>query len=75
MENPRVLVGCPTSFHKEYALKQYTEAVKNLNYKKGDFPVAEKFAQQTISIPLYPELTDQEINYIGQTITAFFAQN
>ena len=36
MENPRVLVGCPTSSHKEYALKQYAEAVKNLDYKNYD---------------------------------------
>ena len=33
---PKVLVGCPTSFHKEYALKQYAEAVKNLDYKNYD---------------------------------------
>src|SRR3989344_5141016 len=36
MENPRVLVGCPTSFHKEYALNQYAEAVKSLNYDNYD---------------------------------------
>ncbi len=36
MELPRVLVGCPTSFHKEYALKQYAEAVKNLDYGNYD---------------------------------------
>ena len=33
---PRVLVGCPTSFHKEYALKQYAEIVKSLDYKNYD---------------------------------------
>ncbi|MEK6862620.1 MAG: hypothetical protein AABW57_00440 [Nanoarchaeota archaeon] len=32
----RVLVGCPTSFHKEYALKGYAEAVKSLDYKNYD---------------------------------------
>ena len=46
---------------------------KQLNYHQGSLPVAEKFAQQTISLPLYPELTDEEINYIGQSITAFLA--
>ena len=32
----KVLVGCPTSFHKEYALKQYTDSVKKLTYKNHD---------------------------------------
>ena len=33
---PKILVGCPTSFHKEYALQQYAESVKSLTYKNHD---------------------------------------
>ncbi len=33
---PRILVGCPTSFHKEYCLEEYAEAVKNISYKNYD---------------------------------------
>ena len=33
------------------------QAYKNLNYKKGDFPVAEKHAEEILSIPLYPEIS------------------
>jgi GT2 family glycosyltransferase len=33
---PKVLVGCPTSEHKEYCLKEYAEAVKNLSYPNYD---------------------------------------
>ena len=29
----KILVGCPTSEHKEYCLKEYIEAIKNLSYK------------------------------------------
>ena len=36
MKNPKVLVGCPTSFHKEYALKEYADAVKSLDYNNYD---------------------------------------
>lgn len=36
MTNPKVLVGCPTSFHKEYCLKLYADAVKNLSYGNCD---------------------------------------
>ena len=34
--NQRILVGCPTSFHKEYALKQYAESIKSLTYKNHE---------------------------------------
>jgi len=36
MQQPKILVGCPTSFHKEYCLKQYAEAVKSLTYPNYD---------------------------------------
>lgn len=32
----KVLVGCPTSFHKEYCLAEYANAVKGLSYKNKD---------------------------------------
>jgi len=32
----KILVGCPTSFHKEHALNEYVEAVKNLTYDNYD---------------------------------------
>ncbi len=35
-EPPKVLVGCPTSHHKGYCLKEYAEAVKSLTYKNYD---------------------------------------
>ena len=33
---PKILVGCPTSFHKEYALEAYAKAIKSLTYKNFD---------------------------------------
>jgi GT2 family glycosyltransferase len=33
---PKVLVGCPTSSHKEYCLKQYVKAVRSLTYSNYD---------------------------------------
>jgi len=33
---PKILVGCPTSFHKEYALEEYAKAVKSLTYSNYD---------------------------------------
>ncbi len=48
------------------------ECSKNLGYKKGDFPMTESFANQMISLPIYPELSDSEIEYVVDNIKNFF---
>tara|TARA_B100000953_G_scaffold284660_1_gene264590 strand:+ start:751 stop:1851 length:1101 start_codon:yes stop_codon:yes gene_type:complete len=48
------------------------EASKNLGYKKGDFPIAEKQAKKILSLPIYPELKNSEIKYIVVCIKKFF---
>lgn len=40
------------------------ECYKELSYKKGDFPVAEKCCEEVFSLPLYPELTEEEIKHV-----------
>jgi dTDP-4-amino-4,6-dideoxygalactose transaminase len=39
-----------------------------LKHKKGDFPEAEKAAKHTIAIPVYPDLTKEEMDYIITSI-------
>ena len=48
------------------------KAYKHLNYKEGDFPVAEKLANQSLSLPIYPGLKEDEINYICDSVLEFF---
>ena len=40
-------------------------------FRPGDFPVSEKYYGRTISIPLYPSLTDLEIETVVKDINAF----
>lgn len=42
-----------------------------LKYKKGDFPVAEKIADRILSIPIYPELTKEEVKKIIDSVNSF----
>ncbi len=44
------------------------EAYQNLGYQAGDFPCAEQAANQEISLPIYPELTADQIDFIVQTV-------
>lgn len=44
----------------------------NLGYQKGDFPVAERASKEILSLPLYPELTWEEIEKVAETIKKFF---
>lgn len=47
------------------------EAYKDLGYTKGDFPITEKYAKEILSLPMFPELTEEEIEYISKTIRNF----
>lgn len=43
-----------------------------LGYKKGDFPVAEKVSKEIIALPIYPEITVDEVEYVCETIKNFY---
>ncbi|GCC50615.1 UDP-4-amino-4, 6-dideoxy-N-acetyl-beta-L-altrosamine transaminase [Chryseotalea sanaruensis] len=45
---------------------------KKLGWKKGDFPLAEKYYERCLSIPMYPSLTDEEQDYVIEKIKSFF---
>jgi len=47
-------------------------AYKFLNYKVGDFPVAEKIANEIISLPFFIGIQDTELEYVCEKIIRFF---
>ncbi len=48
------------------------ECYQTLGYHKGDFPVSEQLSQEVLSLPIYPELTPDQLQYVVDTIKAFF---
>lgn len=46
-------------------------AYSDLNYVAGDFPVCERIAAQELSLPMFPELTDSQIEAVGQAVGEF----
>ena len=60
-------LGIGTEIHYPIPL-HLQEAYKYLGYKNGDFAQTEKAAKEILSIPIYPELTDTEIETVAQKI-------
>jgi dTDP-4-amino-4,6-dideoxygalactose transaminase len=55
----------PVPFHLQ-------ECFKDLGHKKGDFPISEFSADTSIALPIYPELSDDQINFVVETFKKFF---
>ena len=43
-------------------------AMARFGYREGDFPITERVAKELIVLPIYPELTDGQIDYVAQTL-------
>ncbi|MCB2145861.1 MAG: DegT/DnrJ/EryC1/StrS family aminotransferase [Deltaproteobacteria bacterium] len=50
------------------------DCFSELGYQIGDFPVAEQAANQTLALPIYPELTESQQAYVVEKIGAFFSR-
>jgi dTDP-4-amino-4,6-dideoxygalactose transaminase len=61
--------GISTSMH--YPTPLHLQPVyKSLRYKNGDFPVAERAGRECLSLPIFPELTDDEVDRVCSAIVA-----
>ena len=56
----------PLSLHEQ-------ECFVELGYKKGDFPESERAAAETLALPIYPELTDEQISHTAGKIREFLS--
>ena len=47
-------------------------AYAGLGFKKGDFPVSERLSDEILSLPIFPELSDEQIQYVVTQLKGFF---
>jgi len=63
--------GIETAIHYPTALPNL-EAYKYLNISINSFPIATKYQSEILSLPMYPELTEDKIIYIAEKIKQFY---
>jgi dTDP-4-amino-4,6-dideoxygalactose transaminase len=62
-------VGCALHYPVPLHLQK---CYASLGHKAGDFPVAEKAARECLSLPIFPELTDLQIQRVARVVKEFF---
>lgn len=63
--------GVATGLHYAIPLHQQ-KCFEDLGYKKGNFPVTEQLAESGISLPMFPELNDEQISYVAGKVKEYF---
>lgn len=67
------LLECGVDAKIHYPVPLHLQAAaKSLGYKRGDFPVAERLADETISLPAHEFVTDAQIGEMGAVIREFY---
>jgi dTDP-4-amino-4,6-dideoxygalactose transaminase len=62
--------GISTGIHYPIALPNLA-AYAHLNHNPGDFPEATRASHEVLSLPIYPELRDSDIEYVCRTVATF----
>ena len=65
--------GVDTAVHYPVPIHLHPVAA-DLGYRRGAFPEAERQADECLSLPIYPELTDEDIDYVVACIREFYAR-
>ena len=48
------------------------DCFSDLGYKPGDLPIAERLCNEVLSLPVYPELTSDQVEYVANTVLKFY---
>ncbi len=64
-------VGCALHYPLPLHLQK---CYASLGYQAGDFPISEKAGRECLSLPIYPELTDPQLERVAAVVKDFFSK-
>jgi UDP-4-amino-4-deoxy-L-arabinose-oxoglutarate aminotransferase len=65
-------VGAAVNYQPIHTTAYYR---RRFGYSRGDFPSAERIGSRTISLPLYPDLKDDEVAHVVESVVRICAMN
>ena len=63
--------GVPSLIHYPIPI-HLQKAFDHLDCRAGDFPITEKLANEILSLPIYPEMSDEQVTFVAEKVKAFF---
>ena len=63
--------GISTGLHYPISLP-LLPALKSYGHHENDFPVSERLAKQTLSLPLYPYMSPDDVRYVAEAVRQFY---
>ena len=63
-------IGVAVNYRAVHLLKYYQD---RFGFTRGMFPEAERIGDSTVTLPLYPKLTDAQIDYVADSVKAVAA--
>lgn len=64
-------IGIAVNYRAIHLLRYYRESFV---YKRGMFPIAERIGDSTITLPLYPKMTDEQVDYVIATLKGLISR-
>lgn len=62
--------GVGSALHYPHPL-HLQKCFAHLGYQPGDFPVAERASRECLSLPIFPELTDEQVAHVAASVRSF----
>ena len=62
---PQREIGVAVHFNAVHLMSYYR---RTFGFKEGDFPQAERIGRRTLTLPLYPQLTTEEVDYVIEAV-------
>jgi len=66
--------GVATGLHYPLPIN-LQEPYKKITKNKASYPIAEKSAEKVLSLPMFAELTEEQIRFVAEEIKSFFKKN